>query len=444
MKSYSPEQLHNILNKLIEELSANKKDYVKDEKYHTRRRRLSFEDTIHLILEMSGGTINTELLSHFNSGADTPSASAFVQQRSKIRYSAFETLFRNFNAKTNPKHTYNGYRILAVDGSDIHIPTNKEDTDSFQPGINGKRPYNLLHLNAIFDVCTNTYVDALIQKRNVYNENQALADMLGNLSSELPAIIMADRGYESYSAPAHIQEKGMNYLFRVKEPSSKCGIANSLELPEGEFDVFIDMKLVAGRSKKHKELCKNKNEYRYLSNYRSQFFFKREDGTIDREKIYHLPFRIVRFAINEEKTETVITNLPKESFSADDLKKLYSMRWGIETSFRHLKYKLGLLNFHAKKTDSIYQEIFAHLIMYNFVSLAISGQKTEKTTGKYEYKSSFADAVHACRNYIRGKISPEDVIRVIQKYLTPVRPGRKAERRKKMPRSATNFNYREA
>ena len=33
------------------------------------------------------------------------------------------------------------------------------------------------------------------------------------------------------------------------------------------------------------------------------------------------------------------------------------MRWGIETSFRSLKYALGLIHLHAKKPDLVLQEI---------------------------------------------------------------------------------------
>ena len=40
-----------------------------------------------------------------------------------------------------------------------------------------------------------------------------------------------------------------------------------------------------------------------------------------------------------------------------DIKRLYAMRWGIETSFRNLKHTLGLLHLHAKKVEFVLQEI---------------------------------------------------------------------------------------
>ena len=48
-------------------------------------------------------------------------------------------------------------------------------------------------------------------------------------------------------------------------------------------------------------------------------------------------FRLVRFKISDRKIETVITNLDRENFASEELKKLYNMCWVIETSFRGLK-----------------------------------------------------------------------------------------------------------
>lgn len=53
----------------------------------------------------------------------------------------------------------------------------------------------------------------------------------------------------------------------------------------------------------------------------------------------------------ELPAETVLTNL---DFPPDDLKHLYAMRWGIEASFRELKYTIGLSHFHSKRPDFIF------------------------------------------------------------------------------------------
>ena len=79
-----------------------------------------------------------------------------------------------------------------------------------------------------------------------------------------------------------------------------------------------------------------------------------------------MSLRIVRFRVSDDAYETIVTNLNQDLFPPDELKKLYAMRWGVETSFRDLKYTVGLSAFHSKKMARIVQEMFARLIMYNF------------------------------------------------------------------------------
>lgn len=235
----------------------------------------------------------------------------------------------------------------------------------------------------------------------------------------------------------------MEISFRIKDADSRGGIANGLDLPQDdEYDIFIDLHLSAGRTQEHWELYKNKNTYKRISHPENFDFFINESGERDVLMFYHLPFRILKIKLSNETYETIITNLSAEDFPLEEVKKLYSMRWGIETSFRDLKYPLGLLNFHARKTELVYQEIYAHLLLYNFVSLIMSSQKIKPTTRKHDYKSSFSIAIHASRLFIQKKIGCNTVTNILSKYLTPIRPNRKAIRRKKKDRSVMSFNYR--
>lgn len=85
--------------------------------------------------------------------------------------------------------------------------------------------------------------------------------------------------------------------------------------------------------------------------------------------IYEISFRVVRFAISDNTYETILTNLECDEFGSHTIKELYHMRWGIEASFRELKYAIGLVNFHSKKVEFIEQEVLAKLTMYNFCEI---------------------------------------------------------------------------
>ncbi len=95
----------------------------------------------------------------------------------------------------------------------------------------------------------------------------------------------------------------------------------------------------------------------------------------------------------------------------------------IETSFRERKYTVGLLHFHAKKVEHIYQEVFARLIMYNFTELITSPVIFHKADCKYAYKANFTVAVHVCRQFFHGNVSPSDVEAVIKRMFLPFAPA---------------------
>lgn len=76
---------------------------------------------------------------------------------------------------------------------------------------------------------------------------------------------------------------------------------------------------------------------------------------------YPLDFRVVRLAISENTYEVVITNLTENEFPADKIKEIYHMRWGIETSFRELKYAIGLTSFHSKRWSTSYKK-YLHVL----------------------------------------------------------------------------------
>ena len=220
----------------------------------TRNVKLPFAKLITLILSLKGSSITCELMEHFGCTKTLVSEPAFVKRRGRLLPEALETIFRLFVENTRPSNRYKGFRLLAVDGSDLHTPTNPDDTASFIPGSGGQKPYNLKHLNALYDLCSHIYMDAVVQGRHQYDERRALCDMVDRANTAYPAIIIADRGYESYNVFAHIQEKGWKFLIRVKDRSSN-GIVNGLELPaQDEFDVPIRLALSRKQTNKFKGL----------------------------------------------------------------------------------------------------------------------------------------------------------------------------------------------
>lgn len=420
-----PKHIKKILMSEIRNVALEPHNYCfNPDTDFTRTRKLSMEKMLEGIIGMESKCLTNELLDLFHASAETPTTSAFIQQRNKIKPKAFETIFKNFS-KSVMNLCDKDMPIFAIDGSDVQIPTDSTDTDSYIAGTNGHKGYNLLHINALYDLSKHIYSDVVVQKARERNEHKAFQKLV-DCSGIEKALVIADRGYESFNSMAHIQEKGWFFLIRVKDSS---GIKQGLELPETEcFDVDISLKLTRKKTNEVKQLLKDKNHYRMVSSTQPFDYLPLKNKKAEPTQFYELNFRIVRFPISEDTYETVVTNLDKAKYPSAELKKLYASRWGIETSFRDLKYTIGLLNFHTKKVMCILQEIYAHMIMYNFAEMITSHVVIEKKQRKHTYKANFSVAAHICRLFYRGKTTSPNLEAIIAKNIIPIRPDRHRER----------------
>ena len=410
-------------------------------KDNTRNRKFPFHKMLASILAFKGGTLNSEIMDFFGLDPSIGTASAFVQQRAKILPEAFETLFQHFTAAISEHKYLHGYRLLAVDGSDLQIAANPNDPDSFFPGTDDQKSYNLLHINAMYDLLQNIYVDAILQKRRNADESGALIDMVDR-STILNALLLADRGYESYNNLAHIQEKGWSFLIRIKDNTN--GITSGLSLPDSDiYDVPFHLKLTRKQTNAVKKLLKDRNHYKYITSSHRFDYLPQKSRKHHPTLFYELHFRVVRFPISDTLCETIITNLDAKQFPLPEIKKLYAMRWGIETSFRCLKHTLGLLHLHAKKVEFVHQEIFAKLTMYNFCELITQSVVIQQGKRKHNYKVNFSDSAHICLEFFLGKVLPPNVEALLMRFISPIRPGR-SDTRKKTPKPAVSFTYRVA
>lgn len=431
-------QLYASINELVDNYSVF---LCEDKNYFSRERKLPLKTLIEAILFMGANTIKDELFDFFDF-KNTPTTSAFVQQRQKIKSDAFRFIFNTFNEKTysSKKDLYKGFRLLAIDGSSIPISHDPRDKETYikqvcKGGVVGKG-HNAFHLTAMYDLLNHTYNDVIIQGEARMSESGAFNEMVTNYSGAR-AIFIADRGFESLNSFVHVMKANHKYLVRVKDIHSNGLLSSLPEQDDEEFD--IDYQFIATR-KQTKEVLKHREIYKWMSTTSKFDHFK------SGEPYYPIDMRIVRMKIDEEHYESIITNLDRNEFSVDTLKKLYEMRWGIETSFRDLKYAVGLCAFHAKNRESIKQEIYAKLLFYNFSERIIQKvkPKSSKKERKYTYAVNSTRAFHNIRLYLkqkRGGKKPPDIESIIANEIEPIRPGR-SDPRKVRKQSPVSFMYR--
>ena len=402
----------------------------------TRERKLPMRSLIHLLLEFSGKSLQSEISAYYVSPGKkyqrVPTKSAFTQQRQKLLSEGCYALFRSFTDSLPCLKLFEGYRLLACDGSSVCIPRNEMEELFSIVAKEGCKSYNMLHINGLFDIINRIYVDARIDPGLCRKESAALLAMIKRLDKPEASIVLADRGYEGYNTIAHLIESMVNFVIRAKDLDSN-GFLHTLHIPpEGEFDIDVNKIITCSRRKIYK------NDSRYVWIHRRAFDLWDSDG------MYSIQFRLVRIKLSDGSYECLVTNLPRDRFPLKKLKKLYHLRWNIENAYRDLKYSVDLLHFHGKSAQAVLQEVYCSLTMFNYYAylcVHVDIPHSHKNT-KYRYKVNFANAVGPCRAYLHGSISEEELLDRLRLALTPIRPDRHVPRQRIEEQSSREFNYR--
>lgn len=438
------EELKKTLFDLIDEMANQKSEFVqRPEKDFTRNRKQSFQKIIKFIISMENDSIKRELMKYFDFSSDAPTDAAFNLQRGKIKASAFEFLFHKFTSRIPDEKNYRGYKLVACDGSSLCIYRDPEDLATYVHQDSTMRGFNLLHLNTLYDLCNRKFLDALIQPAHERDEREALLKMLkkSEFVSPKKTIVIADRGYTSLKLFAYLDKSSLKYLIRFKEAPNKDK-AYGINLPDLENYDFTTKIFLTHRRKKEILFQKNKT-VKYLRKASDIDEF----DVIGKNDDIPLSLRFVRFPLTNDSYEILVTNLSEEEFNTDELRELYCMRWGIESSYKELKYAAGLNGFHSKKREYIEQEIWAKLILYNYseaVAMRINVErKTQERKSKHIYELNYTTAMYLCRLFLKEhpRINAVSLETTIEKNILPVRKGRNAFRMKR-PTKPASFCYR--
>lgn len=421
----TPEIIFAHFESAVNNVADNIRSFVKNPNGDfTRNGKIPIKKLLSFLVYQGSNSLRNELNEAYSFSADRPSASAFVQKRAKLKPEGVEEMFRQFSQSLYNHLPSEEYRLIADDGSTLSFLSNPklaEEKYHNHQGNTEKGCYGV-HINAFYDLDTNLYTDAEIQPVTQKDEYAAFARMVDRypVCKDSPAIFIVDRGICSYNNMAHVIEKGQFFLFRAKDIESK-GLLHHIEFHNTEeFDTTVKLILYRKQTKENKRLLPDGN-HRFIGKDTSFDFL--EYGTLG---FYELFFRVVRFKLSDDSFETLVTNLPTDSFSAEKLKEFYNRRWGIETSFRHLKYSVGMLKLHASKPDFVCQEVWARLIAYNFSIAVINCVHIPGSSRMFSYKISVAAAVFACKEFIRDALSLHsfNIAALLARELIPIRPDR--------------------
>lgn len=401
-----PDKILNVFNRSIKMVCNNIACYYSDPASDfTRKRKLTAETLIHFIIQMQSKSLNSELCEYFTDLNFLPTSSALSQQRDKLDISAFQRIMYLFVNAFDDYKTWKGYHILACDGSDVNIAYDEKDVDTKKQNGNNK-PFSQLHINGLYDCINHVFWDTSIDTAAKTRECAALMEMIMKHNYPINSIITADRGYEKYNLMACCIENNQKFLIRTKDINVYSSILSNLNLPDEEFDLNVTKILTRTQTNETKA---NKQKYTFISN-------KSEFNYFGTKEFYKMSLRVVRFKITDDTYECLVTNLTRDEFDLTELKKMYHMRWDIETAFKVLKYIIGMISFHSKKRNFIQQEIYSVILLHcltNIIADRIQIEQSDRR--KHKYKVNISTAVTNMRLWLRKLIGTAELMKRIKK-----------------------------
>lgn len=348
----------------------------------------------------------------------------YLKQRLKLNPLAFYELYRyhNKNFYSEPGYsTFQGHLVLAADGSGINIPTTEETLETFGTSSRkGTKPQAAIGLGCLYDVMNRMVLESDCRKckfdEMVLAEEQ-IRRVPETIGDKQPFLVVMDRGYPSTAAFIRMMDQGILFLVRLKSSDYKKEQAGL-----SEADAWVDIKLDKSR----------------MNHYKGTDIGKRM------EELGQISLRMIKVPLPDEREEVLITNLPTESFSSQQIAELYHMRWGIETAYETLKSRLQMENFTGTKPPLLLQDIYSTIYVSNLAEDIIRDAEEELDEKEKNRKHKMAVnqtlGIGVLKNdliYILLEKDPEKQDRMFQqiyedisKNLVPVRPDRHYHRTK--------------
>ena len=338
----------------------------KSDKDFTRKRKLTFPKIILFMLNSIKKSLQKELTEFFLNFSNEKNItnSAFCQSRMKLSHTAFielnDGVIKEFYTD-NIFNLWNGFRLLAIDGSRLQLPLSLELIEDFGFAENqGAVPVPMAQASSCYDLLNNMIINSEIDRYETSEYNLALKH-LQKCQFEKDLLIY-DRYYDGmWFMFYHILNK-KDFIIRMAR--------NSINEVQNFFSSNEESKIIE-ITKLHQD---SKDQLRKLGLEFNPF-----------------KIRLVKVILDNGEIEVLATSLlDKKKYPNKEFKWLYGKRWGIETEFDHLKNHLMIEDFTGLSSLSVLQDFFVSMFMANmqqiFINEAQEELKEQKNDTEYAYK----------------------------------------------------------
>lgn len=396
----------------------------------SRTRKLDFKTVVGLILQKGVKSLQVKLNEYFPVTEDqSVSASAFSQARANLSHSIFIELNSFSYAKRYYSvpgfETYNGHRLLAVDGSKIRLPDTAELREEFGQirikNQHGTGSYTGSLCSVLYDVLNEIVIDGILAPGNASEISLAKDHLQWCKEND---VVLFDRNYPGYELFAGILARKANFICRC--PSNafnavKDFIANPL---------IEDTLVTLSPSKELKS--------------------KVLQGELPEQLIV----RLIKVLLSTGEIEILATSLlDQEQYPISDFKELYALRWNVETLFDRFKNRLALENFTGYSIEAVKQDFYSTVLISNVESeltAQADQQLKKKPDNKYPQKVNKTISFNLIKHHamdllfdttIKQKILVKKLNKLFMQNPIPIRNSR-SEPRKRSSRRSLDFHRR--
>jgi hypothetical protein len=330
------------------------------------------------------------------------SQQAFSEARQKLKWEAFRELF-DITVEVPYQgeiERWNGFRVMAIDGSKINLPNDRPLRDYFGTvGAGNSSP--CAQGSILYDILNDLIVDARIEPMSTDERTLAREHLekLAGMASFGKELVLFDRGYPSVELIQWLQEKRIDFVMRVRE----------------KFDRGID---ALGRGEHEIEL---------------------EKGGVG-----PIAVRVIKFRLPSGEIETLISSLKGKEYPMGIFKGLYFKRWPIETKYDEVKKKLEVENFSGRLVDNIRQDFYATMYLTNIAgglyeeAQELVEEEQRGRENKWEYQVNVNHEIGVIKDRLiillleedrkkRGMMF-EEMIGLLKRRIIPIRPNRSVPR----------------
>ena len=348
---------------------------------------------------------NSEKLSNFTQ-------SAFIQSRNKIKPEVFKhlssVLVSEFYTDNDLSiKLWNGFRLLAVDGSMINLPDTKE-LEYYYGRTRNQTNSGVIQArtSVLYDVLNKIVIDSKLAPNNIGEILLAKEHLSYAKKGDLT---IYDRGYPSFELVYLHSKLGVDFLFRVKSDFNNVVKAF---VRSGKTSQIVDIRPTQNMSFKDKDFIKESTE----------------------------KVRLIKVMLDNGTCEILMTSLlNSKQYKTKMFKELYFKRWEIETFYDELKNKLKVEYFSGYSNNTIQQDFNAAIFISNLQSLIVNDLEEEIREETKDRKLKYKVNTNLSYGFLKNRIitlleengdMETELKKLFKEHLVPIRPNRKYKRDK--------------